>query len=79
MDIKFIRENRELVKDNEKKRFDDPYRVDTVLELDQQWRQEKYKIDLLRGFANKLSKKFRNAPKGIQIIINSDNIFFKFL
>ena len=58
LDIKFVRENPELVKENIKKKFQDhklPY-VDEVIELDSERRQVIAKADELRANRNKISK-----------------------
>ena len=58
LDIKFIRENPDIVKENIKKKFQDEklVLVDEVLEFDQQYREAKTKADSLRGERNALSK-----------------------
>ena len=58
IDIKLIRENRELVKDNIKKKFQDEKLpiVDEIYELDKEYRESKVKGDTLRGEKNSLSK-----------------------
>ena len=58
LDIKFVRENPEIVKENIKKKFQDnklPL-VDEVIELDKKSREAKQEADNLRGSRNKLSK-----------------------
>ena len=58
LDIKFVRENPELVKENIKKKFQDhklPY-VDEVIELDSERRQVVARADELRANRNKISK-----------------------
>ena len=58
LDIKFVRENPELVKENIKKKFQDhklPY-VDEVIELDNERRQVIARADELRANRNKISK-----------------------
>ncbi|MBQ2809410.1 MAG: serine--tRNA ligase [Clostridia bacterium] len=58
IDLKFLRENPELVKENIKKKFQEhklPL-VDEVIELDRQYREFKQEADTLRGERNKLSK-----------------------
>ncbi len=58
LDIKFVRENPELVKENIKKKFQDhklPY-VDEVIELDSERRQVIAMADDLRANRNKISK-----------------------
>lgn len=58
IDIKFLRENPELVKENIKKKFQDQklVLVDEVLELDEKQRAVKTEGDNLRAERNKLSK-----------------------
>ena len=58
IDIKLIRENPELVKDNIKKKFQDNKLelVDQVLKLDEESRQAKRQADDLRANRNKISK-----------------------
>ncbi|MBQ7504530.1 MAG: serine--tRNA ligase [Ruminococcus sp.] len=58
IDIKFLRENPDVVKENIKKKFQDnklPL-VDEVIELDKKSREAKGKADSLRANRNKLSK-----------------------
>ena len=57
IDIKLIRENRDLVKENIKKKFQDEKLelVDEIYELDKQYRDIKAKMDEERGEKNKLS------------------------
>ncbi|MDY2987619.1 MAG: serine--tRNA ligase [Peptoniphilus sp.] len=58
LDIKFLRENPELVKENIKKKFQDEklVLVDEAIEIDEKLRQEKIKGDDLRAQRNKTSK-----------------------
>ena len=58
LDIKFLRENPELVKENIRKKFQDSKLplVDEVISLDEQLRQNKKKADDLRANRNKVSK-----------------------
>ena len=58
LDIKLIRENPELVKENMRKKFQDHKLnlVDEVFELDVKYRQTKTRADELRGLRNKTSK-----------------------
>ena len=57
LDIKFVRENRELVKENIKKKFQDSKLplVDEVIELDSKYREAKLKGDELRKQRNDIS------------------------
>ena len=58
IDIKLVRENPELVKENIKKKFQDEklVLVDEVIELDKEFRVSKAKGDELRAEKNKISK-----------------------
>ncbi len=58
LDIKFLRENPEMVKENIKKKFQDEKikLVDEVIELDQKYREAKTRCDNLRSQRNKISK-----------------------
>ena len=58
IDIKFLRENPDLVKENIKKKFQDSKLplVDEVIALDEELRQNKKKADELRANRNKVSK-----------------------
>ena len=57
IDIKLIRENKELVKENIKKKFQDEKLplVDEIYELDNEYRDTKLKMDTMRAEKNKLS------------------------
>ena len=59
LDIKFVRENPELVKENIKKKFQDKklVLVDEVIELDKRNREIKQEVEALRANRNK-----RTAP-----------------
>ncbi|MBE6816369.1 MAG: serine--tRNA ligase, partial [Ruminococcaceae bacterium] len=58
LDIKFVRENPELVKENIKKKFQDHKLgyVDEVIALDEERRQTIVRADELRANRNKISK-----------------------
>ncbi len=57
IDIKLIRENKELVKENIKKKFQDEKLVivDEIYELDTEYRNVKLNMDEKRAYKNKLS------------------------
>ena len=61
IDIKIIRENRDIVKENIKKKFQDDKLslVDEVYEYDIEYRECKSKGDNLRSEKNKLSSQIR--------------------
>ena len=65
IDIKLIRENPELVKENIKKKFQNEKLplVDKVIKLDEEWRKLKYDEDKLRGDRNNISKQISEAKK----------------
>ena len=58
LDIKFVRENPEIVKQNIKNKFQDSKLelVDKVLELDKENRAIKQEVEALRAERNKISK-----------------------
>ena len=58
IDIKFLRENPEAVKENIKKKFQDEKLplVDEVIELDKENREIKQEVEVLRAQRNKISK-----------------------
>ena len=58
IDIKFLRENPDVVKENIKKKFQDSKLplVDEVIELDKQARETQMEADNLRSERNKISK-----------------------
>ena len=59
IDIKLIRENKDLVKENIKKKFQDEKLplVDEIYNLDTEYRNARVKADTLRGNKNKMSSK----------------------
>ena len=65
IDIKFLRENPEAVKENIKKKFQDSKlsRVDEVIELDKESRQTQQEADDLRASRNKISKEIGGLMK----------------
>ncbi len=64
LDIKFVRENVELVKENMKrKNREDLDIVDSVLKKDSAWRKLKYDEDSLRSERNKISEEIANLKK----------------
>ena len=63
IDIKHLRENPELYKENAKKKFKDVKIVDSVLKLDSEWRKLKLEADNLRSERNKVSEEINQAKK----------------
>ena len=65
LDIKFIKENENLVKENIRKKFQKEKLplVDEIIKLDAKWRKLKYDEDKLRSDRNKVSKKINELKK----------------
>jgi len=65
IDIKLIRENPKLVKENIKKKFQKEKLplIDKVKKLDEEWRNLKVKEDKLRAERNKISEEINKAKK----------------
>ena len=65
LDIKFVRENPEIVKQNIRNKFQDKKLplVDEVLELDKRNREIKQEVEVLRAERNKLSKEIGGLMK----------------
>jgi len=65
IDIKIIREDPELVKENIKRKAQNPklFLVDEVIKLDKDWRVLKTKDDELRASRNKISEEINQAKK----------------
>ena len=58
LDIKFVRENPDIVKENIKKKFQDAKLplVDEAIDLDRRFRESKSRADSLRAERNRISK-----------------------
>ena len=69
LDIKFVRENPDIVKENIKKKFQDKKLplVDEVIELDQKLRNARLKGDNLRAERNSKSSEIGNLMKNKQV------------
>ena len=65
LDIKFVRENPEIVKQNIRNKFQDAKLplVDEVIALDQENRKIKQEVEALRAERNKLSKEIGGLMK----------------
>ena len=63
LDIKLFRENPDLIRESEKKRFRDTENVEKVIEYDTLWRNGLKKLNELRAERNKMSKSFNEARK----------------
>jgi seryl-tRNA synthetase len=79
IDIKLFRENPELIRESERKRFRSTANVDQVIKYDNQWRESFKQLNSLRQKRNILSKSFKDAKdKGKEefekIITESKNL-----
>ncbi|MFH0936383.1 MAG: serine--tRNA ligase [Candidatus Woesearchaeota archaeon] len=65
LDIKLIRENPSLVKENIKKKFQNEKLslIDKVIKLDEEWREVKKELDDLRHERNSISEQINQAKK----------------
>lgn len=65
LDINFVRENKDIVKKNYKKRcpVGDKGKIDNLLKLDKEWRELKGKVDGLRHERNKLTLEITKLSK----------------
>jgi seryl-tRNA synthetase len=65
IDIKLLRENPVLIKENIKKKFQDNklLLIDQILDLDNKWRKQKQEGDKLRGKRNEISEEINKAKK----------------
>lgn len=63
LDLKLIRESPELVKENMKKKFQDPALVDEILKLDENVRELMQESQKVRSSRNSISKEISDAKK----------------
>ena len=65
IDIKLVRDNPKLVKDNIKKKFQDDKLplVEKLRKKDEDWRKLKYQADKLRADRNKVSKQINQRSE----------------
>jgi seryl-tRNA synthetase len=56
IDIKVFRENPEIIRESEKKRFKDPIHVNEVISLDEKWRNLLQQVNDLRKTRNQISR-----------------------
>ena len=63
IDIKLIRENPEIVRENLKNRGMSEKDVDNLISLDKKWRDVKNEVDKLRARRNKISEEINQAKK----------------
>ena len=63
IDVKNLRENPEIYKENTKRKFRDSKVVDSVLKLDVEWRKIKSEADNVRSERNKISEQINQEKK----------------
>ena len=63
IDIKVFRENPQIIRDSEIKRFKDPNRVDEVIALDSKWRSLLQQVNDLRKERNQISREIGPMKK----------------
>jgi seryl-tRNA synthetase len=63
LDIKLFRENPELIKESERKRFRDTEYVDLVVHYDNEWRDSLQKVQVLRQKRNSVTKEISTCFK----------------
>lgn len=63
IDIKLLRENPEIIKENQKKRGMNTSEIDKFIEFDTKWRELKYDVDILRSKRNKISEEINLIKK----------------
>jgi len=63
LDIKLFRENPEIIKESEKRRFKDPKLVTEVIKYDNLWRKEIAKLSKLRSIKNIVSREINQLKK----------------
>jgi seryl-tRNA synthetase len=63
IDIKVFRENPELIRESQEKRFKNPRLVDQVLELDEKWRDLLKQVNTLRKERNSISRQIGPMKK----------------
>jgi len=63
LDIHFVRENPDAVKENQKKRLEDPALVDKILKKDEEWRKSKKEREELRKTKNDIGKEIAELKK----------------
>jgi seryl-tRNA synthetase len=63
INIKHLRGNPEIYKENERKRFRNPELIDNLLRKDEQWRKNMFQLDNLRKEINTVQKKITDKIK----------------
>ena len=63
LDIKLFRDNPDIIRESERKRFRETQNVDKVIEFDTKWRKALQDLQDLRAQRNKVSRSFKSAAK----------------
>jgi len=63
LDIKLFRENPDIIRESERKRFRETENIDKVIEFDTKWRKALQDLQDLRAKRNKISRSFKSAAK----------------
>ena len=63
LDIKLFRENPDIIRESERKRFRETENIDNVIEYDTKWRKALQDLQDLRAQRNKISRSFKSAAK----------------
>ena len=63
LDLQLFRDNPDIIKESEKRRFKDPLKVEEVIRLDNVWREKRREADDLRQKRNTLSKEIGKLKK----------------
>ena len=63
LDIKLFRDNPEIIRESERKRFRETENIDKVIEYDTKWRKALQDLQDLRAERNKISRSFKSAAK----------------
>ncbi len=63
LDIKLFRDNPDIIRESERKRFRETENIDKVIEFDTKWRKALQNLQDLRAKRNKISRSFKSAAK----------------
>jgi len=63
LDIELFRENPEKIKESEKRRDKETEKVDRVVRLDNDWREELQRLEDLRAKSNRVGEEIAEAKK----------------
>jgi len=63
LDIKLFRENPDIIRESERKRYRETDNIDKVIEYDTKWRKALQDLQDLRAQRNKISRSFKSAAK----------------